>query len=298
MPTTHKPTRTLAIIESVLTALIWSSSFVIVKIGLGSMGPLTIAGLRYSLAGLVLLPILLFRWRKLRTIPGKVWLKLLVIGISAYFIGNGAMFWGLKFLPATTVSLLMNFQPLIILFLGAVWLKEKPSVWQIVGVVLTLAGSALFFLPIWQSSSGAGIIIALAALLGFTLFTVLGRQLARDQLVDTLTLTAIPLLLGGIFTMGTALVVEGVPVMTLSSWGIAAWLAIVNTAIGYMLYNSSLQTVTAMEMSVVLNLSPLGTAFFAWLLLGEKLFPIQLIATLVVIAGVTIVQIMHKNSMK
>ncbi len=246
----------------------------------------------------MLLPILLFRWKKLHAIPGKVWLKLLVIGISAYFIGNGAMFWGLKFLPATTVSLLMNFQPLIILFLGAVWLKEKPSAWQIVGVVLSLAGSALFFLPIWQSSSGVGIIIALAALLGFTLFTVLGRQLARDQLVDTLTLTAIPLLLGGIFTMGTALVVEGVPVMTLSSWGIAAWLAIVNTAIGYMLYNSSLQTVTAMEMSVVLNLSPLGTAFFAWLLLGEKLFPIQLIATLVVIAGVTIVQIMHKNSKK
>jgi hypothetical protein len=55
----------------------------------------------------------------------------------------------------------------------------------------------------------------MAALLGFTLFTVLGRQLARDQLVDTLTLTAIPLLLGGIFTMGSVLLVEGVPVITL-----------------------------------------------------------------------------------
>jgi drug/metabolite transporter (DMT)-like permease len=296
LPSTHKPIRIVAIIESVLTALIWSSSFVIVKMGLGTMGPLTIAGLRYSLAGLVLLPILLFRWKNLRTIPGKVWIKLLLIGMCAYFIGNGAMFWALESLPATTVSLLMNFQPLFILFLGAVWLKEKPSFWQIVGVVLSLVGSVLFFLPIWQSSSSAGIIIAVASLLGFTLFTVIGRQLARDQLVDTLTLTAIPLLLGGIFTMGTALIVEGVPVMTLSSWEIAAWLAIVNTAIGYMLYNSSLQTVTAMEMSVVLNLSPLGTAFFAWLLLGEKLFPIQVIATLVVITGVTIVQIMHRNS--
>jgi drug/metabolite transporter (DMT)-like permease len=49
---------------------------------------------------------------------------------------------------------------------------------------------------------------------------------------------------------------------------------IVNTAIGYMLYNSSLQTVTAMEMSVVLNLSPHGTVFFTWLLLGKKQFPL------------------------
>jgi drug/metabolite transporter (DMT)-like permease len=63
-----------------------------------------------------------------------VWFKLLIIGISAYFIGNGAMFWSLKFLPTTTFSLLMNFQPLIILFFGAVWLKEEPSFGQIVGV--------------------------------------------------------------------------------------------------------------------------------------------------------------------
>jgi drug/metabolite transporter (DMT)-like permease len=50
------------------------------------------------------------------------------------------------------------------------------------------------------------------------------------------------------------------------------WLAAVNTALGYILYNHALQVLTAFEMNVMLNLSPLWTALMAWFLLSERLF--------------------------
>jgi len=68
------------------------------------------------------------------------------------------------------------------------------------------------------------------------------------------------------------------------------WLAIVNTAIGYAFYNHSLQILTALEMNVILNLAPLGTAVLAWLILGETLASIQIVGMITVITGVILVQ--------
>ena len=101
-----KNRRKLAIMEALLVTVIWSSSFVIVKIGLETLGPLTIAGLRYSLGALALLPLFLFNRPERKPISGNLWLRLIVIGISSYTIGNGALFWGLKYIPATTGSFL------------------------------------------------------------------------------------------------------------------------------------------------------------------------------------------------
>jgi drug/metabolite transporter (DMT)-like permease len=85
--------------------------------------------------------------------------------------------------------------------------------------------------------------------------------------------------------------IERKPILSLNGWLIITWLAIVNTAFAYVLYNHALKTITALEMNVLLNLSPLGTALMAWLILGEILSSIQIIGVLIVIVGVTIVQI-------
>ena len=57
-----------------------------------------------------------------------------------------------------------------------------------------------------------------------------------------------------------------------------------------MLYNHSLQVLTALEMNVMLNLSPLGTAALAWLLLDERLSFIQIVGMFTTIIGVVLVQ--------
>lgn len=280
-----------AIAEALLVTLIWSSTFVIVKIGLASLGPLTIAGLRYFLGFILLLPLLLVRKRPANRITKNLWFRLTLIGISSYTIGNGALFWGLKYVPATTGSLMMSLIPLLVLAGAALFLREIPSGKQVLGVVLSLMGSGIFFSGGLQPGEPLGLIIMAAGLVGFMTFALLGRGIARDGLLDTLTLTALPLLIGGAVSLVIALVVEGQPRFSGYSLFIVGWLALVNTALGYWIYNHALRTLTALEMNMIMNLTPFFTAVLGWILLGESLSGLQYLGMIVIVGGVALVQV-------
>lgn len=282
--------RTLAFLFALLVTVIWSSSFVVVKFGLETLGPLTIAGLRYSLGAIALLPFFLFKNGSRKPIPRDLWPRLALIGISSYTIGNGALFWALKYIPATTGSFLMGLIPLLVMIGGVIFLKEIPAFWQVVGVFISLAGSFLFFSGGLKAGEPLGIAILALGLIGFMAFGLLGRGIARERTLDTLVLTTAPLMIGGLITICAALVVEGIPQFSARSVWVVLWLALVNTSLGYFLYNHALQDLTALEMNVVMNLTPLFTAFISWILLGERLDLLQGAGLIVMIAGVVLVQ--------
>jgi len=285
--------RSAALAEGLVVAAIWSSSFVVAKLGLAHVGPFTAAGLRYSLGFFILLPLIAFRPPGLRAWAGlsvRQWAWLAAVGISAYTIGNGAFFLALKYLPAVTVSFVGSLSPLLVLFLGLSWLREVPTRWQVAGVLLSIVGSVLFFSPGLKAGEMVGLLIVVVGLVGFSLFGVLARFLARERQIDTLSRTALPLAIGGGLLMVIAWPLEGPPVFSAAGWMAVLWLAVVNTALGYLLYHHAVHVLTALEMNVLLNLCPLGAAALAWLLLGERLYPIQIMGVVVVIVGVTLVQ--------
>jgi drug/metabolite transporter (DMT)-like permease len=285
-----KPVRLVALIESMLATLIWASSFVIAKMATGEMGPLTIAALRYLLAGLLLLPFLFSGRQSIRGLPPRLWWRLGVIGLTAHGIGNGALFFGLNYLSPTTLTFLSCFLPVFILILGIVQLNEIPTGWQVLGLLLTLVGSALFFSLGINRGELFGLGIALAGLLSFSYSTVLGREIARDRQTSILALTALPLAFGGLPLLAVALVSEGAPPLSLAAWQSVLILTLVNTILAYWLYNHSMQVLTAFETNIFLNLSPLGTAVLSWYVFQEQLTALQLAGMWVVIAGVTLVQ--------
>ena len=290
-----KNRRMLALLEALLVTVIWSSSFVVVKFGLETLGPLTIAGLRYSLGALALLPLFLFNHPVRRPISGNLWLRLIIIGISSYTIGNGALFWGLKYIPATTGSFLMGLVPLLVMIGGAIFLKEFPTRWQGLGVFVSLVGSVVFFSGGLQPGQPLGIAIVALGLMGFMTFSLLGRSIARERSMDTLVLTTIPLIIGGLTTICLALIVEGIPYFTTRSFWVVIWLALVNTSLGYFIYNHALRELTALEMNMVMNLTPIFTALISWIMLGERLGLWQGIGLVVMIVGVYLVQRGRQN---
>jgi len=63
-----------------------------------------------------------------------------------------------------------------------------------------------------------------------------------------------------------------------------------NSITGYILYNQALADLTAIEVNIILKLSPFFTAIYAWLLLGERITPLQVLAMMVAFAGIYLVQ--------
>ncbi len=287
----EKPSRLVALGEALVVNVIWASTFVLIKIGLNDLGPLTLGGLRYFVGFLLLLPLMARNDAVTpRAWSPRVWVRLALIGMSAYALGNGALFWGLQFMPATTGSFLLSLTPLPVLFLGIFWLKEIPTRLQIAGMLVAVIGSLVFFSPGMRTGAPFAIGIVAFGLIGFALFGILGRQVARDRQVDTLSLTALPLAFGGGSLLLIALLVEGLPRFSTVALVVVLWLAIINTAFAYVLYNHSLQVLTAFEMNVLMNLAPLITAMLAWLFLNERLAPIQFAGIVIVIVGVALVQ--------
>lgn len=284
------PGRLLAVSEALLTALIWSSSFVGVKVALAYTGPFTVAGLRYFLAFLFLLPWLFKKQGRSPFLTKAQWSRFTLMGFFQYTIGNGALFFALKTLSATTGSLALCLVPIPVLLLGIARLKERPRHVQLLGLVITVGGSILFFSPGLELKDPLPLGLLAIAILSFSAFPVLAREAARDRQVENVTLTALPLGIGGGILLVLAGVVEGIPHIPLFAWGVTLGLAMVNTLIAYLLFNHSLQHLTAVEANVMLNLAPLGTAIIAWGALDERLLPVQIAAMLLVVGGASLVQ--------
>ncbi len=287
----QKPTRPVAMVEALVVNLVWASTFILVKIGLeNGLTPLNLAGLRYFGGFVLLLPLLAFSRQRTRTISRSLWIRLFLIGVCSYLIGNGALFWGLQYIPATTGSFLLSLTPLPVLFLGVIWLKELPTRVQLAGVAIALAGSILFFSPGLSAGDPVGIGVVTVGLIGFALFGILGREVARDRQVDTLSLTALPLAFGGGLLLVIAFPFEGSPQANALGWFVVLWLGVVNTAGAYILYNHSLTVLTALEMNALMNLAPLVTAALAWVFLAEHLDWIQVAGMAIMIIGVFLIE--------
>lgn len=291
------PTRSaylIAVCECAAFTLIAGSTLVFAKMAMAYLGPLTITALRYAIAFLVLFPFMFCRHR-LTNLSSTLWLRLFFIGLSLYAVGNGALYWGLEYIQATTASLLLSFIPLLVLVAGAIWLKEIPTRLQVVGVIIAVLGCLLFFSPGLKVGEPLGIAIVALGLTGNAAFGILGREIAREQQVDTLTLTAVPLAFGSSLLIPIALSIEGLPQFSATGWGIVAGLAVVNTVCAYVLYNHALKVLPAFELSAILNLTPLVTAIWAWLFLRERLSLAQIISMVIVVVGVVLVQFHRKN---
>ena len=112
------PSHLKAVLLALLVTFIWSTSWVLIKIGLREVPALTFAGLRYTLAFLCLLPFLFQKnnWEKVKKLRSGEWVRFAVMGLVVYALAQGGQFLGLSYLPSVTVSLLLNLTSLFVAF--------------------------------------------------------------------------------------------------------------------------------------------------------------------------------------
>jgi drug/metabolite transporter (DMT)-like permease len=298
--------RARAIAQAVFVTFLWATSWVLVKLGLagppgsGGIPPLTFAGLRYFLAWLCLLPFVLpsAQRARLRALRRAGWGELLLLGVLFYALTQGAQFVALKYLPAITVNLLLNFSAVVVAVVGVGVLGEQPTHLQWLGVVVALAGAGVFFGPALATpdappatASAAGYTAAAVAVLANAFSATLGRHVnARGHLPPVLV-TAVSMGCGALLLLGTGLVLQGLPRLTLAQWAIVLWLAIVNTAVAFTLWSHTQRTLSALESSVINNLLIIQIPLLAWLFLGEALTSLRVLGLALAGAGALLVQL-------
>jgi drug/metabolite transporter (DMT)-like permease len=267
---------------------------VLIKFGLQDIPPLVFAGVRYFLAFLILLVVFLFLSRRhpVPTLPRRTWARVVIFGLLLYTVAQGAMFIALSYLPAVTLNLILNFNNLGTALLGAAWLSERPTRLQWTGILLAMLGALIYFLPV--SIPGAqvyGVIAALVCLAANILAVTVGREVNSSGLYPPLLITMISMGIGSIALLSAGLLLEGVPTINLRNAIFILWLAAVNTAFAFTLWNHTLRTLTAAESSICTGTMLIWIPILAVVFLGETLDVKAIIGLAAVAAGTVIVQL-------
>ncbi len=263
-----------AILLALLVTFLWSTSFVIIKIGLAEIPPLTFAGLRYTIAFICLLPFVFTKKNKLviKNLEKKDWTKLILLGILFYAITQGTQFIGLSLLPAVTVSLWLNFTPLIVATMAIFLIKEYPTNVQWFGVVLFTLGIFTYFFPVnLNENQWIGLVVMSIGVLANSASAVLGRSINRDAKINAIVVTIISMGVGSIILLISGIIIQGLPSISFQNVIYLLWLAIINTALAFTIWNLTLRTLSAMESSIINGTMLIQIAVLAWIFLGEAI---------------------------
>jgi drug/metabolite transporter (DMT)-like permease len=288
-----------AILLALLVTFLWSTSFVIIKIGLAEIPPLTFAGLRYTIAFICLLPLAFTKKNSetIKKLDKKDWGKLVLLGFLFYAFTQGAQFLGLSLLPAVTVSLWLNFTPLIVAVMAIFLISEYPTFLQWIGVILFVIGILTYFYPVELSNNQElGLIVMTIGVLANAASAVLGRNINRESKINPVVVTIISMGIGSIILLISGIIIQGFPPISFQNIIYLLWLAILNTALAFTIWNFTLRTLSAMESSIINGTMLIQIAILAWIFLGEEISIKEITGMLIAAFGAMLVQLKLKKT--
>ncbi len=295
----HRLHHIFAVFQALLVTFLWSTSFIIIKWGLADIPPITYAGLRYFLAFLCFLPFIFKKKyiEEIRGLSSQQRSKLLLLGFVFYTLTQGTQFLGLSLLPAVSVSLMLNFTPIVVAIMGILFINETPSQLQWFGTVIFIVGIIFYFFPIsFEGNQGLGLMVMAFGVLANSGAGILGREINRQRNISPVVITFISMGVGSIILLLTGFLYTGIPTISTQNWFYLIWLAVVNTAFAFTLWNHTLRSISAMESSIINGTMLIQIALLAWFFLDEKITTQEGIGMGIAALGATLVQLKLRKS--
>jgi drug/metabolite transporter (DMT)-like permease len=229
--------------------------------------------------------------RESRTVANEKAL-LVAAGICGYTLGQGLQFVSLTYLPAVTNTFVLNFTPIFVLVLGILFLKEKVSRLQLLGLPVALLGAYVFFSErLVGAGQQIGILTVTVSGLSWAIYLIIVRKIQRVGSFGSLKLTTLTMGIGTAGLVLLAAVFDGPKPISLNDLLIILWLSIVNTALAFLLWNHALRSIRAYELSVIQNSMLVQVAVLAWIFLDEPVTYLMTLGMDLVIVGVVLVQL-------
>lgn len=274
--------------DFVLLAAIWGASFLFMRIGAVEFGALPTAAVRVAIAALFLLPLV---WlRGLLPVLQKNWKRIFFIGLLNSGIPFACFAFALLSISTGLSAILNATVPMFGALIAWVWLKDKPTGWRILGLVVGFAGVALLAWDKASFKAGASGVApgwaVLACLLACVCYGISASYTKRYLSGMPPLVTAAGSQIGA--TLGLAL-----PALWL--WparmpGASAWLAllavgVVCTGIAYILFFRLIEHAGPPRALSVTFLVPVFAVLYGALFLGESVTPWMVGCAAVIVCG-------------
>lgn len=264
--------------------IILGLTFVIVKVVLGGMGPLTFLALRFGLAAVVLL--LIFR--------GQLWplqLETLRAGlILGVFLAAGfaTQTIGMQYTPAGKSAFITGLNVALVPLFAAVWIGDRPSGAAVAGISLATVG--LYFLCVTDEFSlREGDLWILACAVAYALHIVGVSRYARH--VVTAQLNFVQIVVVAVFCAAAAPLAEKIELAhSAEIWMAVVFMGVVATALILALQIAAQRHTTATHAALLFSLEPVFAAVFAGILLDEAFSATQSVGAVLILCGMLIAE--------
>ncbi len=286
--------RTLRILAAYLTlCVVWSSTWLVIKVGLEDLPPISFAAIRFLIACLLLFAVSIGRVPLLP--QGRAdWLLLAFTGVLMFTVNYGLLFWGELHVSSGLAAVLQATIPVAGMIFAHWLLPAEPMRWQQVGgAVLAIGGVALICGKLFDHAGvlafWGGLGIALGGASAAFCNVLLKRRALR---LAPGMIAAWQMLFGTVPLLSLGLIVDGNPLRFRWS-GLAIfcllYLAIIGSALTFLLLYWLLPRMQVNKLQTISLVTPPGAVAIGWLLGGEVFSLWSLVGGAFVLAGVWII---------
>jgi O-acetylserine/cysteine efflux transporter len=270
-----------------LVAAIWGFNFVVIEWGMDGVPPLLFVAMRFAA---VVVPAVFLVPR-----PSASWRTVAAVGVFMSLGQFGLLYTSMHLgMPPGLAALVLQAQVVFTAVIAALWLRERPTSWQVAGILVAGAGLVLVGLGRGGHIPLTALLLCLAAALSWGIGNVVARRSAAptssglsmvvwSSLVVPVPLFALSLLLDGPREVGSAL--AGLGPEAIAS---TLYTSVLASLVGYSIFNGLLTRYPAASVVPFVLIAPPVAMLSAWLLLGDTLNGAEAVGGAVVLVGVLV----------
>jgi len=257
-----------------LVCLLFSTTWLAIRIGLADLPPIGAAGLRFLVAFPILLAIA--RWKRLRLPQARAdWALALQLGLTMFAIPFALIYYAEQTVPSGLAAVLFSAHAIFVALLAHFILHDEPlTAARIFGILVCLAGLLIVFHDRLQAAGswlGEAALVLTAAIQATSSIAI---RRARGR-VPAVMLSCIGAGVGAVLLLGASAAL-GEPLlarMTPKGAATILYLAIFGSVIAFTLTIRLIDDLGANRLAMTVYITPVAALLWGWLILGEQLGP-------------------------
>ena len=270
-----------------LTFFFWGSLYVVSKYVLGKIPPFTLSFLRFVIA--VAFLSVLVHMKNYPSISRKDYKHILFIGFFGYFVALMTQLIGTKLSNASLAALVNSVNPIVIMVMAAIFLKERLTGRKIAGMLISLTGIYIILRGGHSGDTIAGIVISLISVFIWSFVSVCIRKVSHDY--PPILIAAYGMFVAMLFSFPCA-AIELINTESIAwDWTVlpcVLYMGIICTGVAHLLWNKSLSLIEAGTCSAFYPVQPLSAVVLGILFLHESVTISFWIGALLIVGGVMI----------
>ncbi|MEH7084328.1 DMT family transporter [Neobacillus drentensis] len=270
----------------------WGSAFIAGKIAVQDFEPATVAFLRFLGAAVLLFP-LMWLTEKNRIRPTlKDYGLFAVLGLTGIALYNICFFIATKHAPVIKSSLFIASNPVLIVLLSGIFLKETITKNHIIGMMIALIGVTFIItdghvFSLFEIGFETIDFVLLGAVISWALYSVVGKVVLKK--FSSVESTTYAVAFGTLFLLPFAFVEtrwKDVQHADISTWIAIAHMSIFVTVVAFIMYYYGIKEIGAAKASIFINVMPVSAVLMATIFLNETFTLAHGIGAAFVLSGV------------